>query len=294
MHALNLTPDEGACLSVLHTCARHGLSDLASDVMRVLRGMGVDPWHEYHFAPLIEALCKDGKLKEALHALKTMDKQCVKPTSETVRPFSEFLQQDVDRVDGVWQVLDQWRSEGNTVDPLILNAIIQASVSLNDLQRAVGAYKSFPDYECKPNVETFNILLSGCVAAKHRELGDKLLLDLKQAGAKPNATTYEHIILLCLTQPTYDDAFFYLEEMKTQKFFPSARVYAAIIHTCVAARDSRYSMALAEMHQCGYVLSPTLRQFLSDYGLLAQRDTVVGADKEGRGVGDNGGKDFVK
>ena len=275
VQALNLTPDEGACLSVLHTCARHGLSDLALDVMRVLRGMGVDPWHEHHFAPLVEALCKDGKLKEALHTLDAMRKQGINPTSETVRPFTEFLQQDMDRIDGVWKVLDQWRREGNTVDPLICNAIIHASVVLDDLQRAVGAYKSFSDYDCKPNVETFNVLLSGCVAAKHRELGDELLLDLKQAAVKPNAKTYEHIILLCLTQTGYDDAFFYLEEMKTQTFVPSAKVYAEIIQACVAARDSRYSIALAEMHRCGYVLSQDLRRFLSDHGLLPQQDVAA-------------------
>lgn len=282
MHALNLTPDEGACLSVLHTCARHGLSDLALDVMQVLRGTGVDPWHEYHFAPLVEALCKDEKLKEALHTLDAMRKKCINPTGETIRPFTEFLQHDVDRVDGIWQVLDQRRREGNTADPLILNSIIQASVILGDLQRAVGAYKAFSDYDCKPNVETFNLLLSGCVVAKHRNLGDKLLLDLKQAAVEPDAKTYEHIILLCLTQPTYDDAFFYLEEMKTLKFVPSATVYAAIIQVCVAARDSRYSIALAEMRQCGYVLSPSLRRILSDHGLLRQQDAATTELGKGR------------
>lgn len=242
----------------------------------------MDPWYEHHFAPLVEALCKDGKLKQALSTMDAMRKQCINPTTETVRPFTEFLKQDVDHVDGVWHVLDQWRREGNTMNPLILNSIIQASVFLDDLQRAVGAYKSFSDYDCKPNVETFNSLLSGCVAAKHRQLGDKLLLDLKQAAVKPNAITYEHIILLCLTQPTYDDAFFYLEEMKTQKFVPSARVYAAIIQVCVAARDSRYSIALAEMRKCGYVLSPSLRRFLSDYGLLSPQDATTEEPDKGR------------
>ncbi|KAF8444581.1 hypothetical protein L210DRAFT_911783 [Boletus edulis BED1] len=283
VHTSNLTPDEGACLSVLHTCARHGLSDLALDVMRVFRGLGVDPWYEHHFAPLVEALCKDGKLKEAFRTLDAMRKQCINPTSETVRPFTQYLQQNVDRVDDVWLILDQWRREGNTVDPLILNSIIQASVLLDDLQRAMGAYKSFPDYDCKPNVDTFNFLLSGCVAAKHRELGDKLLLELRQAAVKPNATTYEHIILLCLTQPVYGDAFFYLEEMKTQKFVPSARVYATIIQVCVAARDSRYSIALSEMHQCGYTLPSSVRRFLSDYGLSPHQDAAA-AETETEGV----------
>lgn len=282
VHTLNLTPDEGACLSVLQTCARHGLSDLALDVMRVLRGIGVDPWHEHHFAPLVEALCKDGKLKEALHTLGGMRKQRINPTNETVRPLTEYLQQDVDRLDSIWQTLDQWRREGNTVDVLFLNSVIQASVFLNDLQRAVSAYKSLSDYDCKPNVQTFNSLLSGCVAAKHRQLGDKLLLDLKQAAVTPNAETYEHIILLCLTQPVYDDAFFYLEEMKTQKFVPSPKVYTTITQVCVAAKDSRYSTALAEMRQCGYPLSPSLRRFLSDYRLQSPQGAATAEPDNGK------------
>ena len=282
MHGLNLTPDEGACLSVLDACARHGLSGLALDVMRVLRGIGVDPWCEHHFAPLVKALCKDGKFKEALHTLQDMRKRGINPSNETVRPFTEYLQKDVDRLDDVWQTLDQWRQDGNTVDALILNSVIQASVFLDDLHRAMGAYKSFSDYGCKPNVDTFNALLSGCAAAKHRQLGDKLLLDLKQAAVTPNAKTYEHIILLCLTQSVYDDAFFYLEEMKTRKFVPPARVYTEIIRVCVAAKDSRYSIALAEMRQCSYVLSPTLRQFLSDYSLLPPPGATAAERGNGR------------
>ncbi|KAF8844324.1 hypothetical protein BDN67DRAFT_978218 [Paxillus ammoniavirescens] len=262
---LNLSPDEGACLFALHTCARHGLADLAKDVMRVLQKMGMDPWLEHHFAPLIEAFCKAGRLKEAFSTLDTMRKQCVIPTIETARPIMEFLNQDVDRVDGAWGILDQLRNEGSKIDVVMINSILQASVVLGDLPRAVGAYKTFSDYDCKPNVETFNLLLVCCVAAKHRELGNKLLLDLKQAAIKPNATTYETIILLCLTQPAYEDAFFYLEEMKAQQFKPSAKVYDAIIRTCMAAGDSRYSLALTEMGRCGYAASTSLRQYIAKH-----------------------------
>ncbi|KIJ68158.1 hypothetical protein HYDPIDRAFT_148513 [Hydnomerulius pinastri MD-312] len=263
VHVLNLSPDEGACLSVLHTCARHGLADLAIDAMRVLRTTGVD-LQEHHFAPLIEAFCKADKLEDAFNTLDTMRNRSIAPTTETARPITELLQKDVDHVDSAWEALDHLQKEGKAIDPVAINSIIQASVILGDLQRAVGAYKTFPDYHCKPNIETFNSLLSGCVDAKHRELGNKLLLDLKQADLKPTATTYERIIMLCLTQSSYEDAFFYLEEMKAQKFVPSAKTYGAIIRTCVVAGDSRHTMALQEMEQCGYTPSASLQRFIAN------------------------------
>lgn len=224
--------------------------------------MGVE-WHEYHYAPLIEALCKADRLKEAFGTLDIMRSNSIIPTTETAQPITDFLKQDIDRVDRVWRILDELQKESKAVDTTAINAVIQACVALDDLQRAIGAYKAFADYGCKPNVDTFNSLLSGCVGAKHRDFGNKILLDLKQASVKPDARTYEHIIQLCLTEPTYEDAFFYLEEMKTQKFMPSAKAYEAIIRTCISARDSRYSLALSEMGHCGYTPSPSLQRFMA-------------------------------
>ncbi|KAI6134511.1 hypothetical protein EV401DRAFT_1905625 [Pisolithus croceorrhizus] len=262
IHDMNLTPDEGTCIAVLHTCARHGLPDLATDVIRVLRSIGVD-WQEYHFAPLLEAFSRVGKLKEAFGTLHLLRSNGIVPLPETTQPITDILKRDLDAVDGVWKILDELRDEGHTIDAAAVNTIIEASVALGDLQRAVGAYKAIREYTSKPDVETFNHLLQGCINAEHRELGDKLLLDLKQANVRPNALTYERTILLCLTQPTYEDAFFYLEEMKAQKIVPPLRVYEAIVRTCVAAGDSRYALALAELEQCGYSLSKDLQRHVA-------------------------------
>lgn len=262
---LNVTPDEGLCLDVLHTAGRHGLSDLATDVIRVLRILGAD-WQEYHFAPLVEALCKAGHLKDAFGTLDLMRSSNIFPTAITAQPIYDFLKQDIDKVDGAWELLDKLRNEGKTIDRTAINAIIRAAISLSDLQRAVGAYKAFPDYKCVPDIDTFNTLLSGCIVASHRELGNRLLLDLKELGIKPDATTYERIIILCLTQATYEDAFFYLEEMKAQKFVPPRSVYDAIIRTCIAAGDSRYTLALDELKQCGYTVSKSLQTFIDSGG----------------------------
>jgi len=60
------------------------------------------------------------------------------------------------------------RGEGKGVDITAINVIIQASIFFGDIQRAVGTYKSIPEYGIKPNVDTFNLLLSACVAVGHR------------------------------------------------------------------------------------------------------------------------------
>ena len=262
MQDLNVTPDEGLCVSVLHTAARHGLPDLATDVLRVLKLIGV-PWEEHHFAPLIEAFCRGDQVKEALLTLDIMRTNEIEPTRETAYPLLDILK-DMDAVDSVWVVIDELHQEGRRIDIAALNVLVRASIALGDLQRAVGAYKSFSEYGLTPDLTTFNILLQGCVVAGHRDLGSLLLADMKEAKITPDQETYQQFVSLCLTQDNYEDAFFYLEEMKTAGHVPPSSVYVAIIKKCLSTGDTRYTVAVEEMRETGYSVPPNLMREMKD------------------------------
>ncbi|KAF8894120.1 hypothetical protein BD779DRAFT_1669601 [Infundibulicybe gibba] len=256
---LNLTPDEGLCVAVLNTAARHGLPDLATDVLRVLKSMGA-PWKEHHFASLIEAFCRDKQLKEAFMTLEIMRTNGVEPITGTTLPILESISKDIDAVDAAWTIIETIHKEAKRVDVSVLKTIIEASVSLGDLQRAIGTYKSYSEYGAVADVATFNLLLQGCITARHRGLGDLLLSDMKTAKIKPDKATYQHMVELCLTQDMYEDAFFYLEEMKSVGHTPARRIYENLILKCHSLGDPRYNIALDEMREYGYDLSPQLAQ----------------------------------
>lgn len=260
-----MLPDEGCCLQVLHTVGRHGLSALGLDALRVLGRIGV-AWQEFHFAPVIEGLCKEDKTKEALAMLDMIRSHGITPVAETAYPIFKSLKGDPDAIDEAWGHLETLREEGKTIDVTALNVIIQASAALGDLQRAVGTYKACYDLGVSPNVDTYNLLLAGCITAQHRELGDRLLSEMKEAAIKPDVRTYERLIVLCLTQTNYEDAFFYLEEMKTEGHIPPLAVYEAIIRKCMQLGDTRYRLALEEMVECGYKVSPKLNSFIQSGG----------------------------
>ena len=272
---LGITPDEGLCLEVLHTVARHGMPDLGNEVLRVLKEIGA-PWQEHHLACMVEAFCKQNRLKEAFETLHAMRENRITPVAETAYPIFNVIKEDIDIIDDTWGLLNQLRDEGKGVDISGINAIIQATVYLGDIQRAVGAYKSVPDYGIAPNIETFNLLLSACIAVNHRELGDYLLGEMKKASLKPDAQTYERLIILCLTQMNYEDAFFYLEEMKGHNFLPTIDIYDAIIKKLVSVGDSRYTLALEEMEQCKYPVSQALADFIANAGNVPQSNEEAG------------------
>ncbi|KAH9839318.1 uncharacterized protein C8Q71DRAFT_704410 [Rhodofomes roseus] len=265
VHELNITPDEGLCIQVLHTAGRHGHSTLALDAFRVLGRIGVI-WQEYHFAPVIEALCKQTRVKDALKMLDMMRSHQIAPLPETAIPISDVVATDSDSIDEAWSHLEALHEEGKTVDTSALNVVIRASVMLGDLQRAMGTYKAAGSLGVVPDVDTYNLLFAGCVAAQHRQLGDRLLTEMKTAGVRADERTYERLVTLCLTQANYEDAFFYLEEMKAEGHVPPHSVYVALIRKCVSLGDTRYKLAVEEMLECGYEVTDALSRFINSGG----------------------------
>ena len=57
-----------------------------------------------------------------------------------------------------------------------------------------------------------------------------------------------------------------VEEMKALKIVPPIEVYEHIIRKLVHVGDTRYKIALEELKECGYEVSPRLHSFISSGG----------------------------
>lgn len=242
-------------------------------MIRTLQSLRVT-WAEHHFAPLIEAFCQNGEMEQGFEVLGTMRSYDVTPNAGTAFPLYRKVVGSLQRLDGAWKTLDELNRDGKVVDITALNVVVRAAVRLEDLQRALGIYQAFPEFNATPNVDTFNFLLAGCIHTSHRQLGDKLMNEMREAGVKPDAVTFERVITLCLTQATYEDAFYYLEEMKAQGFVPAASVYESVVRKCVLTGDPRHKLAFEEMLSYGYEVSPRLQAFVDSGGQPQEEEFV--------------------
>ncbi|KAF9446394.1 hypothetical protein P691DRAFT_794495 [Macrolepiota fuliginosa MF-IS2] len=257
--------DEGICLSVLNTAARHGSPELATEALQMLQTINVPP-QEHHFAAIIEAFCQSGQVKEAILVLDLMTSSDIVPSIETTKPISESIKQDLEKIDATWQLVKEFHKEGRRLDISAPRAVIAAAVACGDLTRALTFYKALSQFNLSPELQIYNLLLQACVRATDRRMGDHLLADMKTAKVAPSRDTYENIIHLCLTQPVYEDAFFYLEEMKAAGFKPPLSVYTALVDKCLSANDTRHQIALQEMEECEYVIPPALQSRIAGTG----------------------------
>ena len=69
---------------------------------------------------------------------------------------------------------------------------------------------------------------------------------------KPTVVTFERMIVLCLTQRNYDDAFGFIEEAKERGITPSRKSYEALVRKCFRERDQRWERLLSDMSDHGY------------------------------------------
>src|SRR5258708_22905888 len=227
--------------NALNTAARHGLPGLASDIIANLCGTEI-PLQEHHIAAVIDSLVAAEQIKDAFKAIQTLDPDLTVSTARTMHSAFRAVSKDVEPVDRAYGFLEEIAKGPDPVSLSALNVVIASAVAIEDMQRAMGIYKAAFDFGVKPNVDTINTLLSGCILLSHRTLGDRIMTESRDAGIKPDAGTYERYIILCLTQPTYEDAFFYLEEMKGAGFKPTFKVYDSIIRRALRAQDSRWKL----------------------------------------------------
>lgn len=260
-------PEEGLILSVLSTAGTWGKPDLATAALSHLPSLQVRA-SEHHLAPLLEAFCHAGRVPEAISVLKTIRDSGLEPTSATAAPIVNVLSKSAEILDEAFYQLEDTVARGEMVDVTALNALVEASVRLKDLQRARATQAAAADLKITPTLETYNLVLSACIEARHRPLGDTILTEITNANPplKPDAVTYERMIMLCLTQPTYEDAFYFLEQMKAAGITPRASTYENLIRKCARVKDPRWKVALEEMESLGYKASGDLIRYCQTGG----------------------------
>ncbi|CAE6345656.1 unnamed protein product [Rhizoctonia solani] len=251
-------PTEPLCVEILNTAARHGLPELARSVLEYLQETSQEI-REHHLAAVIGSYAVAGQLREAYLALDLFKDHRVKILPESASGLVQVINKSSDTLDNAWDVLTQLP---RPVHIEAANATIEAATNLSDMQRAIGIYKELGDLEISPNAQTFDILLGGCLSISHAELGERLYQDMLSRHIRPTLPTYSRLILLALTQDTYESAFSRLEEIKENNMVPPQRVYEALVRRCVEEGDPRAELALEDMEICGYRVSPGLRDYL--------------------------------
>ena len=255
----SLRPDEGTCLNVLRVAAKVGNTKLATDIIRQLSTSGY-PYKEHYFTPLMEAFTVKNDIKSAFNVLDIMRVSGIPPSMRATYPIRKQLYNDVESIDKAYYLLEEMKKENKTVDITAFNVVVAACADAKDVERTVATYREAQNLGVTPNVDTYNAVLEACIKTRMKSMGNVVVDEMKKAGINPNLETYTKMIALACTQKNYEDAFSYLEEIKSYDIVPPQSCYSTLARKLSNEKDPRFHMVLEEMETFGYNISSKTRE----------------------------------
>jgi pentatricopeptide repeat protein len=254
-----LTPSDGICLSALNLAGRYSDPVLATSCIRILSSRQT-ALSAYHYEALLTAYVGAEDLNTSFRILTIMSKAGLVPDSSTTRPLFLYLTSSAALPLHAWTILTSLHEAGHIIPIAAVNVILESLTILDQLDKAVDSYKQLHNI-CTdgPNTETFNSLLQG-VARKEKRKDQAMFLAAEMAalGVKADQLTYDRLILACLREDDYEDAFRYLEEMivvgqdkenedGTRGWWMRGGTAGALVRRCIVAGDERAWDLLSEM-----------------------------------------------
>ena len=198
----------------------------------------------------------------------------LEPDSSTTRPLYLHISKSAALPPKAWAVLQALHENDHAIPVAAANVVIEASIAVGPFREAVELYKQLHKIcESGPNTETFNILFQGLSKSGPKGMAMFLASEMKALGIKADDLTYDRLILICLREDDYEDAFRYLEEMKaigrdkgegSQKgWWMRGGTSSALVRRCIVAGDKRAWDILSEMEVRG-VGSAKLRNWAEE------------------------------
>ncbi|KAJ2746435.1 hypothetical protein GGI20_001353 [Coemansia sp. BCRC 34301] len=280
----HLTAVVGAQLTESDYCAGLGVAARAADpalaasIVRRLRSAEY-PVAEHHLEPLWEALVRARRWPAAFRALAAMRDAGFATTPASLRVLTRTLTVDVgdaeSLADNVHAALVACHPTAPRVlDTQTLNAIVAGLALSGCVEAAADRLRRW--FGPPPrDTDSYVAVLRGCVARKNLAVAEQSLARcIDEDRLAPTKPVYALMVDVALRQFNYEDAFVYLDAMKTSGFAPDWRTYSAIVRRCAVVRDPRATVALDEMRAAGHDVPQTLVDYVTTGGRSARHTPV--------------------
>ena len=264
----SLRPDEGLFLQVLLVASRAGkdclIDSMLADFAKLYPGTKIQQWH---LIPVFDAYCQVGRINDAIAIVNRLMKMPIELDSKFLESLTAYAASSDENLAKSVHTLFQHKPK----PPIsVLNALLYAAAERGSMPTALRLWNTARHSKAfKLNLDTHNAFLLCCIAAGDRAAGQLVWDSVQQSGLTPTATLYERMARLHLTQPDYEEAFAFLEQVKHLGCVPSRRTYAAMIWTCLHYNDPRWKTLLQEMQEADYEPGDRLREALSAHEKLS-------------------------
>jgi hypothetical protein len=247
----HLNPTSGQCIQALIAAARRGDVHIATEVFRILSDRQIT-FKQYHYELLLEANIVADDLRTALIVLCIMHSVQIRPELESLTSLRKYISNDPSGPEQAFEILKELRV-AREVPNVAVNVVILGLVDQNRHEDVITTYKSLHRISSQgPNVHTFNAIFRSCHRNRDKKTAMFFAAEMVELKIKPDSLTYDRLLLTCLHEPDYEDAFRYYEEMMAAGYVLRRGTWLELIRVCSNVRDERAFEVLAKMAQVGF------------------------------------------
>ncbi|KAG5628708.1 hypothetical protein H5410_000425 [Solanum commersonii] len=181
-----------------------------------------------HFTSLLYGWCKEGKLIEAKVVLVKMREAGFEPDIVVYNNLLNGYAVSRKMADA-FDLLQEMRRKGCNPNETSFTIVIQALCLQDKMEEAMRVFLDMERSGCEADVVTYTTLISGFCKWGKIEKGYELLDNMLQKGCNPNQTTYLHIMLAHEKKEELEECLELVKEMEKIGIPPDHSIYNIVI-----------------------------------------------------------------
>ncbi|KAI1415876.1 hypothetical protein F5Y13DRAFT_155552 [Hypoxylon sp. FL1857] len=262
-----LNPPDGVVMNILNTASNHADAPLAISAIQMLsnRGRKLDL---HHYEALIDIHTQQKDLRKAFAILCIMAKANLRPDLSSTRSISRILRESSSETDHALNILNDLKSHYQ-VPSAAFNVVLEATEAHYGIKVALDLYRSVRQVCADgPDLETYHVLLQHCTMRKSMNF---LFAEMEAFSIEPTQTTYDHLVRISSMQDNYEQAFQFIDKMKTSKtaglpnnWWLSRGSALALIRRCIQAEDIRMQELIEECRKRDMSIDTEVQELLND------------------------------
>lgn len=226
-----------------------------------------------HFTSLLYGWCKEGKLMEAKFVLVQMREAGFEPD---IIVYNNLLNgyTVAGKMADAFDLLQEMRRKGCDPNAISFTVLIQALCGQEKMETAMQVFLDMERSGCEPDVVTYTTLISGFCKRGKTEKGYELLDHMIQKGHTPNQTTYLHIMNSHEKKDELEECLELVNQMKKMGCFPDVNIYNTLIRLAFKLGEVKEGVRVwNQMESEG--ISPGIDNFVNMiHGLIDQECLV--------------------
>lgn len=230
-----------------------------------------------HFTSLLYGWCREGKLMEAKHVLMQMREAGFEPDIVVYNNLLSGYAHAGKMVDA-YDLLKEMKGKGCLPNATSYTTLIQALCSREKMEEAMRVFVEMQRSGCEADVVTYTTLISGFCKWRKIERAYEILDRMIQRGHNPNQLTYLHIMLAHEKKEELEECLELMEEMRKIGCIPDLNIYNTVIRLACKLGEVKDGVRVwNEIEAAG--LSPGLDTFIiMIHGFLTQEFLLEACD----------------